>query len=139
MHNEPGHSFFFPPKQTMKDVTANLRQVYQTENLATFCIGNCDNGMETVLSNFIDCNDTILVGIIGETGKQIANYIRRIGAEVHVLKAHVGKILELKDIETSLKSFHYKIFCIVHGECSTGVLQPIEKIGELCHKYVYSI
>lgn len=119
----------------MKDVTANLKYVYQTKNMATFCIGNCENGMETILSNFINCNDTVLVGIIGETGKQAANYIRRIGAKVHVIKSHVGKILEFNDIETHLNTFQCKVFFVVHGECSTGILQPINRFGELCHKY----
>lgn len=123
----------------MKDVKAYLRYLFKTNNLATFCIGNCENGTETVLSNLINLNDNVLVGVIGDTGKQAANYIiRRIGAKVHILRAHAGNALEIEDIEHHLKAICAKVFFLVHGECSTGVLQPINKIGELCHKYFFS-
>lgn len=123
----------------MKDVKAYLRYLFKTDNLATFCIGNCENGTETVLSNLINCNDTVLVAVIGECGKQAANNIRRIGAKVHILRTHAGKALEIEDIENHLKAICPKVFFLVHGECSTGVLQPIHKIGELCHKYFFFI
>lgn len=121
----------------MKDVKAYLKYLFKTKNLATFCIGNCENGTEAVLSNLINRNDTVLVGVIGETGKVAANYIRQIGAKVHILRTHAGKVLEIEDIDNHLRAICAKVFFLVHGECSTGVLQPISKIGELCHKYFF--
>ena len=38
------------------------------------------------------------------------------------------------DIETALKSHRPKMFFITHGESSTGVLQDLAGIGELCRK-----
>lgn len=90
--------------------------------------------METVLSNFVEETDVILVGIIGEMGKQATSIAKRIGAKVHILEAHDGQILEYNVIDSHLAMLRPKVFFIVHGENSTGVLQPIDNLGELCRK-----
>lgn len=118
----------------MKEVLKCLQYLFQTKNEVTFCVGNCKNGMELILTNLIHRTDSVLVAVIGETGKQALNFIQNIATEVNFVKSSVGQSLDYKTIEANLNKFQPKVFFIVNGECSTGVLQPISKLGELCRK-----
>lgn len=90
--------------------------------------------MEMVLTNFVDESDTVLIGVIGEMGKEAVNIVRRIGAKVHTVEAYAGRVLDYESIEAHVIMLRPKVFFIVHGENSTGVLQPIDRIGQLCDK-----
>lgn len=45
-----------------------------------------------------------------------------------------GVPFSLEQIEAGLKEYKPVLFFITHGESSTGVVQPLEGIGALCHK-----
>lgn len=90
--------------------------------------------MEMILTNFIDQSDTVLVGVIGEMGKEAVNIVDQIGAKVHTVEAYAGRVLDYDSIEAHIIMLRPTVFFLVHGENSTGALQPIDRIGELCQK-----
>lgn len=85
-----------------------------------------------ILTNFIDKLDTVLVGVIGEMGRNAANIVRRIEAKVDTIEAYAGRVLDYDSIEARIVMLRPNVFFIVHGENSTGALQPLDRIGELC-------
>lgn len=119
----------------MIDISKNLQNLFHTKNPATFCIGYCETEMETVLLNFVEENDKILICIIGEIGKRAVSACNKIGASVHMVEAYAGKILDYETIERQIIKFKPKIVFIAHGENSTGVLQPVDRMGEICERY----
>lgn len=119
--------------KAMNDVSKCLQCIFQTKN-STLCVGFCDNEMDMILTNFVDESDTVLIAVIGEMGKEAANIVTRIGAKVHTVEAYAGRALDYDSIEAHIIMLRPKVFFIVHGENSTGVLQPIDRIGELCEK-----
>lgn len=118
----------------MWEIKKSLQYVFQTKNPTTLCIGFCNDETDAVLSNLIEHGDKILIGIIGEMGKRAAEIGKKYGARVYITKAHVGDVLQINKIEACLEKFEPKLFLIAHGDCSTGVLQPLDKLGALCHE-----
>lgn len=52
-----------------------------------------------------------------------------------ILEGTAGKSFNLAEIEAKIAEVKPKAFFITHGESSTGVLQNLEGIGAICHKY----
>lgn len=117
----------------MKDVTKGLQCIFQTKNV-TVCVGHCGDEMEMILTNFVDESDTVLVGVIGEMGKAAANIVSSIGVNVRTIEVYAGRVLDCVSIEAHLAMLRPKVLFIVHGESSTGVLQPLDGIGASCQK-----
>ena len=58
----------------------------------------------------------------------------RYNAEVSVIEKQWGKAFTFEEIKYEIETNKPSIFAIVHAETSTGVLQPLEGIGDLCRK-----
>jgi len=71
-------------------------------------------------------------GLFGERMVEIA---RRNGAEVVPLEAEWGRIVEPAAIRRALSDKRTKLVVLVHGETSTGVLQPVADIAALAHEH----
>lgn len=59
------------------------------------------------------------------------------GADVRTLNIAAGENFCMKAIEAGLSQHRPVLFFITQGESSTGVHQPIEQLGTLCHKYYF--
>ncbi|HEY6394819.1 MAG TPA: alanine--glyoxylate aminotransferase family protein [Candidatus Binataceae bacterium] len=123
--------------KVMEDLKKMLRLVFRTSNEITFPVsGTGSAGMEAVMANLIEDGDEIVVGVKGVFGTRLAEIGERLGAKVHRVEAEWGRIIEPKRIEAALKSARRpKLAAIVHAETSTGVLQPIEEVSEMAHRY----
>jgi len=62
------------------------------------------------------------------------NFALFLGADVYEMQKPLGSKFTYEDIETALKTHQPKVLFLVHSESSTGVMQSLEGIGELCHK-----
>uniref|UniRef100_H9H1G9 Alanine--glyoxylate aminotransferase n=1 Tax=Meleagris gallopavo TaxID=9103 RepID=H9H1G9_MELGA len=111
-------------------------EVLQTQNRLTLAIsgtGHC--AMEAALINLLEGRDAVLVGTNGIWGQRAADIARRLGAKVHELLKPPGEYFTLRDIQEGLAQHKPSMLFITHGESSTGVLQPLEGLGELCHRH----
>ena len=119
----------------MDDTVALIRQVYGTQNDLTFPVsGTGTAGMETALANIIEHGDPVIVGINGYFGGRIADIAERCGALVTPVHAEWGNIIEPEQIAEACKKVTPKLVAVVHGETSTGVLQPLEQIIEIARE-----
>lgn len=50
------------------------------------------------------------------------------------IRVELGDNFTLKDIEEALIKHKPVLFFVVQGESSTGCYQPLEGIGDLCHR-----
>lgn len=120
----------------MDDVRRMLRQVFQTENEATFALSATGMaGMEACVVNLMEAGDRLAVCAAGFFGQRIAEVGRRAGAAVLAREKPVGQAFTLEEIEATLREARPKVLALVHAETSTGVCQPIARVGELCRKY----
>ncbi|NXM31049.1 SPYA protein, partial [Oxyruncus cristatus] len=120
--------------QVMDEIKAGIQYAFQTQNQLTLAIsgsGHC--AMEAALFNLLERGDTILVTINGIWGQRAADIARRLGANVYELLKPPGEYFTLRDIEEGLVQHKPSVLFVTHGESSTGVLQPLEGLGKLCH------
>lgn len=123
--------------QLLDDTQRPLRSVFRTENGMTMAIsgtGTC--GMEAAIYNVVEPGDTVVVCQNGFFGLRMADMARRCGAEVLPVEAEWGRIIEPEQVEAALRrAGRVKAVAIVHGETSTGILQPLEEISGIAHRY----
>jgi len=122
--------------EVMDEMMELLRFVFQTRNTITLAIpGTGSAGMEAALVNLIEPGDGVLVGVNGYFGERLSEMASRHGAEVRRVEAPWGQIVEPDQIERALAGRRAKLVAIVHAETSTGVLQPIKPIAEVCRRH----
>jgi alanine-glyoxylate transaminase/serine-glyoxylate transaminase/serine-pyruvate transaminase len=129
---------YFDPEliAIMDDLQEMLRAVYGTANALTFPVsGTGTAGMEACFANVIAPGDRVLVGVYGYFGERMVEIARRRGAEVVPVTAEWGRTIEPDVVEAALEANPgVKVVAIVHGETSTGVLQPVAEIAALARE-----
>lgn len=122
--------------QVMNETAEMLRQVYRTRNKITFPVSATGMaGMEACLVNLLEPGDKVVVGSNGFFSQRMIDIAGRCGAEVTKLERPWGEAIPLDAIRDELRRVRPKVLAIVHAETSTGVHQPIEQLGKLCHEH----
>ena len=128
----------FDPEFTaiMNEVMTLARGVFQTENPRTYPVsGTGRAGMEAALVSLIEPGDRVVVGECGRFGLLLIEIAERCGAEVVPVRGEWGRVLDPEPIAAALVEKRTKLVAVVHGETSTGVLQPLEDIATLAHAH----
>jgi len=128
------HSEFL---EIMDQTRVGLQYVFQTNNKVTMAVsGTGHSGMEAALVNLLEPGETVVICQHGLWGERASEMATRIGCKVVKLVRPPGQGFEdFVEIEEALKQHKPAVFFICHGESSTGVLQPLEGLSELCHRY----
>ncbi|KAM5229027.1 alanine--glyoxylate aminotransferase [Ctenodactylus gundi] len=122
--------------QIMDEIKQGIQYVFQTRNPLTLAVsgsGHC--ALEVALFNLLEPGDSFLVGVNGIWGQRAADIGQRIGAHVHPLIKEPGDHHTLQEVEKGLAQHKPVLLFLTHGESSSGVLQPLDGYGELCHRY----
>ncbi|WP_094606784.1 (S)-ureidoglycine--glyoxylate transaminase [Sporomusa silvacetica DSM 10669] len=125
----------FDPEFTeiMNETMAMLRAVFQTKNQWAFPIdGTSRAGIEAVLGSIIEAGDRVLVPIYGRFGQLLTEIAERYGADVVNIETEWGQVFDPQVVIQEMQRVKPKIVAIVHGETSTGCMQPLKEIGEAC-------
>ncbi|MFJ8257484.1 pyridoxal-phosphate-dependent aminotransferase family protein [Peribacillus asahii] len=119
----------------MNEVMEMLRQLFQTNNRWAFPVdGTSRSGNEAVLCSIIEPGDRVLVPIFGRFGHLFVEICERYGAEVHTIECPWGEVFEPEEVIAEIKKVSPKIVALVHGETSTGCMQPLKEIGQACRE-----
>ncbi|MBU5343449.1 alanine--glyoxylate aminotransferase family protein [Caldibacillus thermoamylovorans] len=119
----------------MNEVMEMIRHVYQTNNYCSFPIdGTSRAGIEAVLCSIIEPRDRVLVPIYGRFGHLLVEVCERYGATVHTIEAKWGEVFDPEEVIEAIKQVSPQIVAIVHGETSTGQMQPLKEIGNTCRE-----
>ena len=123
--------------QLLDDTQRPLRALFRTENDMTIAIsGTGTAGMEAAIYNVVEPGDTVIVCFNGFFGDRMAQMARLCDAEPVLVEAEWGRIIEPEQVERALKANPgAKLVAIVHGETSTGILQPLEEISRIVHAH----
>lgn len=121
----------------MDDTMELLRFLFQTKNGLTFPIsGSGSAGREAAFCNFLEPGDVAVIGVNGFFSEVMVENALRCGAEVVAVNAEYGQIIEPEAIEVALKAQKkVKLLALVHGETSTGILQPLVEASRLAKQY----
>lgn len=119
----------------MDEVRDGLKYLFQTRNEVTFCgSGSGNAGMEIVLGNLLEPNDVILVCVSGTFGWRAVEMSKRYNADVRVIESKLGTSFKYDQIRAQVEAHLPKVLFICHGDSSTGVLQNLDKLGDLCRR-----
>jgi len=119
----------------MNEVMEMLQEVFQTKNHWAFPIdGTSRSGNEALLASIIEPGDVVFVPIYGRFGHLLVEICERYGAEVHSIECPWGEVFDPQVVIDEMKKVSPKIVAIVHGETSTGRMQPLAEIGKACRE-----
>jgi (S)-ureidoglycine---glyoxylate transaminase len=122
--------------QIMNEVMALSRFVFQTTNARCYPVsGTGRSGLEAAIVSVVEPGDRVVVGECGRFGLLLIEIAERCGADVIVVRGSWGRVLEPAAIRAALRDKPTKLVAMIHGETSTGVLQPLEEIARLAHEH----
>ncbi len=133
--NEVGH---LDPKfvELMNETQELLKYVWQTDNQLTIPVsGTGSAAMEAGLANCVEPGDVVLIGVNGYFGERLCDMASRYGADVRRLEKPWGEVFSTEELGEALDQHKPSILCLVHGETSTGAVQPMQGIGKLCREF----
>ena len=112
-------------------VVADLRQLYRTGDGAFACLlaGSGSLGMEAGLANLLAPGERVLVASNGVFGDRMVDMARRLGADVHVHRVAPGEAIRPEGLRAAVRAARPKVVALVHGETSTGVLNPLPELA----------
>lgn len=119
----------------MNEVMEMLRELFQTKNHWAFPIdGSSRSGIEALLCSVIEPGDKVLIPIFGRFGHLLVEICERYGADVYTMECPWGEVFDQQKIIAKVKEVKPKIVAIVHGETSTGCMQPLNELGPACRE-----
>ncbi len=126
-HRTPGFSAI------LQDVTARLKEIYQTKNDLLILSSSGTGAMEAAVASFVNAGDKVIVMENGNFGERWGKISSRYGADVEVIsgvwgeraKPEVLKERIAKDIQQEIKA----VF-VTQNETSTGVVNDVKALRE---------
>lgn len=114
-----------------REIQADLRVMYGTEEGAFTALlaGTGSLGMEAGFANLVEQGDEVLVCANGSFGRRMAEMAARYGAKVRLVTAPLGEAINPADVAAHIDGVN--MVAVVHGETSTGVLNPVPEIAEI--------
>ena len=128
----------FDPEFTgiMNEVMALTRFAFETANARAFPVpGTGRAGLEAAIASFVEPGERVVVGECGRFGLLLIEIAERCGAEVVPVRGEWGRALEPDAIAAALRGGKTRMVTLIHGETSTGVLQPLAEIARLAHAH----
>ena len=117
----------------LDDLRARLGWVFGADsNAFSFAVsGTGTSGMEIAIANVTRPGARALVVVNGYFGDRLAQILERYGAEVSRLDVEWGRACDPDQVARALKAKGADIVAMVHGETSTGVVNPVREIVAL--------
>src|SRR2546427_3199105 len=128
----------FDPEFTaiMNDVMELTRFAFDTTNDRAFPVsGSGRAGLEAAIASIVEPGDRVIVGECGRFGLLLIEIATRCGADVVAVRAEWGRVIEPDALAAELRRAPTRLVAVVHGETSTGVLQPLEDIARVTHEH----
>jgi alanine-glyoxylate transaminase / serine-glyoxylate transaminase / serine-pyruvate transaminase len=121
--------------EVMEEVAELLRATFRTANRTAFPVSATGSGgMQTMVDNLIRPEDRVIVGVNGLFGERMSDALTRRGAEVVRVEADWGRAIPTERLVAAAEEPFAALF-VVHGETSTGVVQPLDALAEACAQH----
>jgi alanine-glyoxylate transaminase/serine-glyoxylate transaminase/serine-pyruvate transaminase len=122
--------------ELMDQTMGGLREVFGTRNHHTLPISATGSGgLEAIIMNVLEPGDGAVVCVIGHFGQRLAELAARAGADVRIVEAAPGQIVDAAEVDRLLEAKPAKLVAFVHVETTTGACQPIEPMVAAARKH----
>jgi aspartate aminotransferase-like enzyme len=122
-------------KELLFRMTEKLKNVFATEKEVLVLTSSGTGAMESSVVNLFSTGDEVLVINTGNFGQRFIEICSTYQLNVHTLDYEWGSSYQLDDVkEMFQKHPNIKGVFVTYHETSTGVLNPIESLGEFVHQ-----
>jgi alanine-glyoxylate transaminase / serine-glyoxylate transaminase / serine-pyruvate transaminase len=109
-----------------------LQKIYQTSNRVYIIPSSGSGAIDATFASLYKKKGLILNnGTFGERLSEISSHYL---TEQVVISKNPGECFNIKEIENYVKNKKFDLLALVHGETSTGMLNHLEDLSELCQK-----
>ncbi len=118
----------------LKEVYADLKDIFQTKNDVFFFTASGTGAMEAALANLLNIGDKVLCCVIGNFGARWVKIAQSRGAEVTKLETELGDIIKPEDLKAALAkdvNKEIKVVTLTHSETSTGAKNDIKTLCKI--------
>ena len=121
----------------LDDVRARLRDLFRApDGHFTFALsGTGTTGMDAAAANLMERGMTALCVVNGYFGDRLARILSLQGAFVERLQGEWGRAIDPAQIEHAMSDGRFDALAIVHGETSTGVLNPVGDVAAIARHH----
>lgn len=113
-----------------------ISRLLHTNNEAFILDGEGILGLEAACASLTEPKDKVLVLDNGIYGKGFADFVTMYGGEVTYFSGPYDEALSVEKLETFLKDHHdFKYATLVHCDTPSGMLNPVEELSRLLHRY----
>jgi len=120
--------------EVVEEVQAFLREVFGTTNEFTLAVsGTGTSSMEAAVTNFVEPGAKVAVFDNGYFCGRLADMVRRQDAEAVCLEKPWGEVFDDAEVAEFIAREKPGVVAFVHGETSTGALQPGKAICDAAH------
>lgn len=118
-----------------KEVIEDLKSLWNVKGEVFVISGSGTLGMEMAVANTLKSGDNLLIVSHGYFGDRFVELCERKGIVCDLLSSEWGKIVPTAEIDKKLSEKKYQAVTITHVDTATGVMAPIDEIGEMMKKY----
>ena len=122
----------------LKEVYANLKYVFQTENDVFMFTSSGTGAMCAALENLVNEGDKVLSLVIGNFGNRWAKIAESRGAVVEKIEVPAGEVINPEVLKKRLSedtNKEIKIVTLTHSETSTGAANDIKTLCALIREH----
>jgi aspartate aminotransferase-like enzyme len=117
-------------------VLTKLKNIFQTEQAVFLSTSTGSGGMEALLVNVMEKGDKVLGIESGKFGERWCEMVEVFGGKLEKLKVDWGKAVRVEEVKAFLqKNPDTKIVLCQACETSSGVVHPIEALGEMIAQF----
>ncbi len=124
-------------------IVADLKRLYGSGPgaFASLLSGTGSLAMEAGLANLLEPGERVLVLANGAFGERMVEMATRLGCDVHALRFEPGTAVDPSAAARAARALRPALIAVVHGETSTGVLNPVAELGEVAREVgaLYSV
>lgn len=132
MINHRGPEF----EKMLQDVTAKLKQLFQTKNDLYLLTCSGTGGLEAAIVNTLSPGDKVLSVTVGAFGERFTSMAGAFGAEVIPVRAEWGRAADPDEVRRALqKEPKIKAVLVTHNETSTGVTNDLAAISAVVKEF----
>ena len=114
-------------------ISDNMRKIFFTESEILLSTTSGSGLMEGA----IRCCTAKKAAVfsVGAFGKRWYEMAISNNVQADLYEVEMGKAVDPKDVDKALATGKYDLVAVTHNETSTGIMNPIEEIGEVVKKY----
>jgi aspartate aminotransferase-like enzyme len=117
-----------------QETTSLLQYAFNTPDWVLMIPGSGTTGLDAAVGRLLVRGDKVLVLSNGFFGQRLTAIARAYQLDVHVLTSSSLQPAPIDQVQQILKGGGFQAVLMVHHETSSGVLNPVQEVADLCRR-----